>query len=1671
MVKSHLELLIRKNLTLKYRRCGCIFEILVPIVFFAIAAGVRQALTNEVIPEEHFPVNTIGLPALLTFLGAGGQQIRIAYAPSNTYTDALMASWNASLTPTLPPSLQNYNIFLPFPNYAAMVDVARDVLGSKIGASITFDDLNPDGSFKAGISYSISMCSECTPDTDRTLPGPVGGANGPWEEVVYYRSGFLTVQASLDNAIIQFLSLGAGTNMPLNIQQYPYPQYEDNRFGRSIGFFLSLFMVLSWIYTASMVVKDIVTEKERRLREALRMMGISLRTGWAAWAITSFGFMFISVIFMTIICKGANITENSDGGLMFIFFLMAGTSTLAYCFLVSTFFSRANVASAASGVLYFILYVPYMFVADPERYDDLTRTAKMGISLLVPSAIGIGGKTISQWEERGIGATWSNVNESASTTDSFCMADVFGMFAIDTLLYLVLTWYLDNVRPGRYGVPKPWHFFLHASYWTGRQTVVHASATKRTDDGSIDAIEPAPEGLVPGIDARNLVKVFDEGKKLAIDGLSVTMYENQVTSLLGHNGAGKTTLMSILTGLYAPSSGDAFVGGCSVVTDIEGVRRSLGLCPQFDVLFDNLTVAEHLRFFCRVKGLDESAVEAEVDSMITDLNLTDKRNEPARTLSGGMKRRLSVAIAFVGGSKIVMLDEPTAGMDPHARRATWELILKHKKGRTIILTTHFMDEADLLGDRVAIMAHGRVQCVGSSLFLKARYGVGYHMIAAKEPHCDSAAVTKLVQSYIPHARVENDVGTELSFILPRESATSFPALFNALDDNKEKIGISTYGVSVTTMEEVFLRVGHDADKQESAHDREEEEHSGPHSLPSSMAPLGTDASHAHLSAASAGHSTIDFSAVDADTRPRHPLITGPALRVQHLKAMFLKRVNHSRRDKRAIISQLLVPVVFAILAMGIGKSIPSAGTKPAINFNMASVLPSTAEANVYFNSSDPSNPLNVDFITELDTTVGALGGIWSPTSNMTAALLGSYNEVRNRFLSVGSISVFVGVSNVTGVLHFVPDAIHILPALVNMYDSAALTAAVPGRTIRARNVPLPPTPQEQDLNTRKAGIEFTVAIELIFGMSFLAGSFVSLIVQERIVDAKHLQVLAGADLLSYWLGSFLWDLINFCVPVVIIWVVLAVFNMPQYTGDSFGGIAMLFLFYGWAVIPFVYCVSFLFNTTTTAYVVLILVNIILGLGCVITTWILEILETAEDVNDVLKWLFLVFPIYAFGRGTMDVGYNSALSIESGGFQPKLNPLDWNVAGRNIVFMFFMGIFFFLMLLAIEYRVFMFDGIRAQRQRKKLIARREKQERLAQANNGDTMQLLSAKEDEDVLAERKRVLEGNSANGDVIRIMDLSKVYPASHGRSKVAVDGLTVGIPKNQCFGLLGVNGAGKTTTFKMLTGELGVTSGDAFLTGYSILSDILDARRRIGYCPQFDGILDNLTGTEVLSLYARLRGLDERDIPRIVKAWVDKLELTRFAERPCGTYSGGNKRKLSTAVALIGDPPIIFLDEPTTGMDPKARRFLWNVISNIMTDNRCIVLTSHSMEECEALCTRLGIMVGGKFRCLGSPQHLKSRYGTGYDLMIKINPRADTAPVKTFVTNTFGEGGCKFIEEHNGMVRYEVSAQNLKLASVFGAMEENRASLQLIDYSLSQTSLEQIFLSFASQTHDVELE
>ena len=241
------------------------------------------------------------------------------------------------------------------------------------------------------------------------------------------------------------------------------------------------------------------------------------------------------------------------------------------------------------------------------------------------------------------------------------------------------------------------------------------------------------------------------------------MYNGQIFALLGHNGAGKSTTISMLTGLLSKSTGQARIFEDDLFKQMDQVRTYLGVCPQHDVLFDMLTPEEHLDIFYDFKGGDPADKNEQINGLIVDVGVAPDRKKNAGSLSGGNRRKLSVAIALCGNSRLVLLDEPTAGMDLSARRALWDMLKNYRQNRIIILTTHYMDEADVLGDRIGIMAKGKIVCLGTSLFLKNRFGAGYKLTMVKKFKSPNIKIQPYLESIFGRVEKLSEVSQEINF--------------------------------------------------------------------------------------------------------------------------------------------------------------------------------------------------------------------------------------------------------------------------------------------------------------------------------------------------------------------------------------------------------------------------------------------------------------------------------------------------------------------------------------------------------------------------------------------------------------------------------------------------------------------------------------------------------------------------------------------------------------------------------------------------------------------------------------------------------------------------------------------------------------------------------------------
>ncbi|XP_078132549.1 phospholipid-transporting ATPase ABCA1 isoform X2 [Sander vitreus] len=1718
------------------------------------------------------------------------------------------------------------NKFEASPTESHLVGRALELLkNGTYWAGVVFENLQPNSSQPPPyVKYKIRMDIDEVERTNKVkdrLWSP-GARDNSFNDLRYIWGGFAYLQDMMDHGIIQ---VQTSKTQPLGVfaQQMPYPCFVNDTFIQSIGNILPMFLVLAFMYTVCMTIKSLVLEKELRLKEVLRVVGIQNGALWSARFTENIVLLAVPCVLISVMVKYGKVLQYSDPSVIFFFLLVFCLATISQCFLISVFFSKANLAAACGGLIYFVLYLPHILCY--AWSDVMGFQAKVVVSLLSCVAFGYGCDNFAKYEQQGIGIQWYNIKKSPEDGERYSFVVSIIIMLFDAAFYWVLTWYIENVFPGQYGIPKPWYFPFTASYWCGKASVTGVDHGLLKDSPvHNEYLEKPPPGIKAGVSIRNLVKIYKTGKKLAVDGLSMDFYENQITSFLGHNGAGKTTTMSILTGLFPPTSGTALINGYDIHTDMDSIRKYLGMCPQHNVLFNELTVEEHIYFYARLKGCSHDEVKHEMDQMIKDVGLPHKRKDLAKNLSGGMQRKLSVAIAFVGGSKIVILDEPTAGVDPYARRGIWELLLKYKQGRTIILSTHHMDEADILGDRIAIISHGKMRCCGSSLFLKKCFGSGYYLTLVRdeaekmmaqrngikhsqdkeEKECpsrdsslddgigsqswgnsdlsaDLTAVGQIVQHHVPEAVFLESIGQEITYILPYSGARdgTFALLFQELDLAMADLGLTSYGISDTTLEEIFLKVAEDTGvdveipttKEVLVRDCKRGSRISKRNSIASVHMKTEQVSGMRELKEKFTSKVEDLKRIASVSGKGSTVITGWELIRRQFLALFIKRFHHARRSRKGLIAQVVLPAAFVCLSLIFSLIVPPFAEYPSLelqpwmyglpqttfyskdvpdNVEVSKVvetlvnkpgfgtrcmngdpipkLPCSASGSEWFtpsvdqsvtdiflngnwNMSNPSPSCQcstpkrtimlpdcppgagglpppqriqnttdtlldltgrnmTDFLVKTFGSSGktryggiSVGAVNSQVRLTEAAIKASFRDLKNLFSSFQdnlTDQIFQNAETLLKKLGtrdnvkvwFYNQAWHSMVSFLSVANNAILRGNLPAGQdprqygISVSNHPLNLTKEQlTSIAMATTSTDLVVSICVIFAMSFIPASFVLFLIQERVNKAKHLQFVSGVNPAVYWLANFAWDMCNYIIPCLIVIVIFLCFQQKAYVSPpNLPALILLLILYGWSITPMMYPASFIFSVPSTAYVVLTCINLFIGINGSIATFVMELIndDNVTRINNIVKQVLLIFPHFCLGRGLIDMAKNQATAtlFSSFGEDRFKDPLSWDMVGKNLLAMSIQGAVMFAITILIQYKFFC---------KPRLISGKP---------------LSAEDEDIDVARERRRVYEGKAQN-DLLRIFDLTKVYSR---KSTPAVDRLCVGVPAAECFGLLGINGAGKTTTFKMLTGDIPVSGGEAFLNGYSIRTEMRDVHQNLGYCPQFDAINELLTGREHLEFYARLRGVPENEITMVAEWGIQKLGLVKYSNKSAGTYSGGNKRKLSTAMALIGCPPVIFLDEPTTGMDPKARRFLWDCILSVIKEGRSVILTSHSMEECEALCTRMAIMVNGRFKCLGSIQHLKSRFGDGYTVIVRVggSPPA-LKPVEDFVQQSFP--GSILKEKHHNTLQYQLPYIQGALANIFSQFTSHQQRLGVEDYAVSQTTLDQVFVNFARHQHGEE--
>lgn len=660
------------------------------------------------------------------------------------------------------------------------------------------------------------------------------------------------LQSAAEKEIARFLAQNESLEWTPSYTEFAHPAIETISVVGSVG---PTFLFAAAMFGFVIQMSNLVLEREQKLRQVMSTMGLLDSAYWTSWLLWEVGLSIISSLLIVLfgMLFQFRFFLQPDFLVLFVLFFLFSLSMISCAYLLSTFIRKSSSANTTGFVVFIMGFVAQLLTQFGFPYDSsFTSTARSIWSLFPPNLLSIALLYIgeSTATDTDYGIKWSGIS-SCTTQNPDCtltLAGIYRWLLALFVVYFVIALYFDNVFPDSNGVRKPFFFFLSPGFWFGKGISSREGGGCCKCLGRIPALPPhqyaededvaaeaervqqsAPDPTV-ALSLRGLVKSFPGVSEFvsccpcrcrktpafhAVQGTWLEVQPNTIFCLLGPNGAGKSTTINCLTGIVPTTSGDGLIYGHSIrnAADMNRIRGIMGVCPQFDILWDSLTGREHLNLFASIKGIPAVQLRAEVEGLLVQVNLKSADSVRAGSYSGGMKRRLSVAIALIGDPKVLFLDEPTTGMDPVTRRSVWDIIEAAKPGRAVVLTTHSMEEADILGDRIGIMAKGRLRCLGTSIHLKSKFGAGYRISVAVDG--DSQAIKDFFLQRLG-VTPEDENKAYTSFLVPRSAEKKLAPFFTELKMASSKLGVTDIQLSLTTLEEVFLNIARQAELETAA---------------------------------------------------------------------------------------------------------------------------------------------------------------------------------------------------------------------------------------------------------------------------------------------------------------------------------------------------------------------------------------------------------------------------------------------------------------------------------------------------------------------------------------------------------------------------------------------------------------------------------------------------------------------------------------------------------------------------------------------------------------------------------------------------------------------------------------------------------------------------------------
>lgn len=1104
----------------------------------------------------------------------------------------------------------------------------------------------------------------------------------------------------------------------------------------------------------------------------------------------------------------------------------------------------------------------------------------------------------------------------------------------------------------------------------------------------------------------------------AINDISMEIDRGQIVALLGANGSGKTTTLQAIAGWTKLSSG-------SINIDRTG---GFGIAPQRNILWDDLTVEQHIRIFCELKAQPRPNHDSEVPQLLRAVDLFEKKSCLSRDLSGGQKRRLQLGMMLAGGSAVCCVDEVSSGVDPIARRKLWDILLAERGSRAIILTTHFLDEADVLADHIAILAHGSIRAQGSSLELKERYGGGFSIVAELKDKSQISLMPPVPGT--SHIVNEKD-GLSVTYSMPstQPAADVLVAL--------EKHGITDYRLDAPSLEAAFMRIT-------------QEVQAGPRE--DVMEGL-----------ADASSTTTPTDPVAHSQRPHGQLELTSGETSDSTGQIGILRSKRWTLFRRNMLPYLLA-IALPILAGGLtllyvrDRQLPESclPSQQTLDQLQTSYIKTAADSDLLLAAGPPAK-LAWANITKLAAPMyPSLYTHSNPsTDNGVASALAQLQimdtyDAFTRFVSDHR-------EKLTAALWLGDDQnnVPVTAWVANRFIISALTAqGVMDSILTNTSIATSWSPLG---NITEPGLDDTLSLIIYMGIALIAfpALFALYPTQERLSAVRERQYSCGVQPSSLWFAYLSFDFTCAMVGISVATLLWVSVSNIWYSSTCYFVVLIL---YTLASVLFSYLVSLFTKTQLASFAWAAGTQAAVFCLYVLTFLLTTTYGDAPNVNsNILIFHFTISILAPIGSVTRALFLTTNFfSTACAGNDLSSKPASLEKYGGPIFYLVVQSTLLLIAIIFIESRRMGTTKMPLRIKRLTKCLQNASVEERPGATNGTTAATMSIK--------------------DGLKVSNLSKTFGTVQ-----ALQDISFHVKRGEIFALLGPNGAGKSTTMSLIQGDIKPSNSEgAIYIDDTRVSDDPSRRHRLGVCTQFD-TLEKMTVRQHLELYAKIRGV--KDVAQNVSSLLKSFGLESKAKCLAETLSGGNKRKLSLAIALIGNPSVLLLDEPSSALDANAKRVMWKTLLHA-AQGRAILFTTHSMEEAEAIASRVGIL-STRLLASGTQQQLSQRFGDD----IYVHLVTETAPytsledmqrVLGWISSTFRRATIE-MKPVRGQVRFSVkrndvlsvAASETKCTSAIGRLflllEDNKVNLGIRHFDINSATLNQVFLSIVGDPEQPE--